>query len=102
MRHERRDRIDLVVSLCKSEILGSLGTGIQNLTTQGRSTKVISMIRWFRTSRLSIKNAQFAVNFVVRHEGRDRVDLVVSLCRKVDIRLLEKGNSNSHGARPVQ
>ena len=24
---------------------------------QGRSTKIISMIKWFRTSRLSIKNS---------------------------------------------
>ena len=30
---------------------------IQTPTAQGRSTKIISMIKWIRTSRLSIKNS---------------------------------------------
>jgi len=32
-------------------------TGIQIPMAQGRSTKIISMIQWIRTSRLSIKNS---------------------------------------------
>ena len=31
--------------------------GIQTPMAQGRSTKIISMITWIRTSRLSIKNS---------------------------------------------
>ena len=31
--------------------------GIQTPMAQGRSTKIISMIKWIRTSRLSIKNS---------------------------------------------
>ena len=37
-------------------MLGYLEKGIQNPVAQGRSTKVISMIEWIRTSRLSMKN----------------------------------------------
>ena len=33
--------------------------GIQTSMAQGRSTKIISMIKWIRTSRLSIKNSLF-------------------------------------------
>jgi len=33
-----------------------LEKGIQTPMAQGRSTKIISMIKWIRTSRLSIKN----------------------------------------------
>ena len=31
---------------------------IQTAMAQGRSTKIVSMIKWIRTSRLSIKNSQ--------------------------------------------
>ena len=37
-------------------ILGYLGKGIQTTIARGRFTKVISMIKWIRTSGLSIKN----------------------------------------------
>jgi len=43
----------------KRGIYGYLGKGIQTLLAQGRSTKIISMIKWIRTSRLSIKNSLF-------------------------------------------
>ena len=33
------------------------GKGIQTPMAQGRSTKIISMIKWIRTSRLSTKNS---------------------------------------------
>jgi len=36
---------------------GYLEKGIQTPRSQGRSTKIISMIKWIRTSRLSIKNS---------------------------------------------
>ena len=36
---------------------GYLEKGIQTPRAQGRSTKIISMIKWIRTSRLSIKNS---------------------------------------------
>ena len=36
--------------------------GIQTPMAQGRSTKIISMIKWIRTSRLSIKNSLSADN----------------------------------------
>jgi len=36
---------------------GYLETGIQTPMAQGRSTEIISMIRWIRISRLSIKNS---------------------------------------------
>ena len=39
------------------KILGYLETGIQTLMAQCWSTKIISMIKWIRTSRLSIKNS---------------------------------------------
>ena len=36
---------------------GYLEEGIQIPMAQGRSTKIISMIQWIRSSRLSIKNS---------------------------------------------
>ena len=39
------------------QISGYLVKGIENSMAQGRSTKTISMIKWIRTSRLSIKNS---------------------------------------------
>ena len=38
-------------------IYGYLERGIQTPMAQGRSTKIISMIKWIRTSRLSMKNS---------------------------------------------
>jgi len=38
-------------------MLGYLEKGIHTPVAQGRSTKTISMIKWIRTSRLSIKNS---------------------------------------------
>jgi len=38
-------------------VLGYLEKGIQTPMAQGRSTKIVSMIKWIRTSRLSIKNS---------------------------------------------
>ena len=37
-----------------------LEKGVQTPMAQGRSTKIISMIQWIRTSRLSIKNSPFS------------------------------------------
>ena len=39
------------------ECFSDLEKGIQTPMAQGRSTKIISMIRWIRTSRLSMKNS---------------------------------------------
>ena len=39
------------------KILGYMAKEIQTLIAQGRSTKIISMIRWIRTSRLSTKKS---------------------------------------------
>ena len=40
--------------------------GIQTHMAQGRSTKIISMIKWIRTSRCSIKNSlSWGVTFAV-------------------------------------
>ena len=44
-------------SLRKVDIYGYLEKGIQTPMAQDRSTKVISMIKWIRTSRLSEKNS---------------------------------------------
>jgi hypothetical protein len=38
------------------QIQGYLERGIQTPMSQGRSTQIISMIKWIRTRRLSIKN----------------------------------------------
>jgi len=38
-------------------LTGYLEKGIQTPMAQGRSTETISMIKWIRTSRLSIKNS---------------------------------------------
>ena len=38
-------------------MLGYLEKGIQTPMAQGRSTKIISMIKWVRSSRLSVKNS---------------------------------------------
>jgi len=38
-------------------MLGYLEKGIQTPMAQDRSTKIISMIKWIRTSRLSMKNS---------------------------------------------
>jgi len=37
-------------------MLGYMEKGIQTPMAQGRSTKIIEMIKWIRTRRLSIKN----------------------------------------------
>jgi len=34
-----------------------MGKGIETPMAQGRSSKIISMVQWIRTSRLSIKNS---------------------------------------------
>jgi len=73
--------------------------------------QVSSMIKWIRTSRLSIKNS---LSEPPEEEARNlssMADPVAStivsrsaspnLKRKIDIRLPGKGNSNSHDARPV-
>ena len=36
---------------------GHLGEGIQTPMAQGRSAEIISMIKWIRTTRLSINNS---------------------------------------------
>ena len=41
----------------QDEEWGGCGRGIQAPMAHGRSTKIISMIKWIRTSRLSIKNS---------------------------------------------
>ena len=73
---------------------------------------IISMIKWIRTSKLSIKNSLFLL------QAERMVGLVRGVwslgfgvwdlrgcglgeTRKVDVRLPGKRNSNSHGARPV-
>ena len=38
-----------------------LEKGIQTPMVQGRSTQIISMIKWIRTSRLSIKNSLYGL-----------------------------------------
>jgi len=45
------------VRVQESEGSGCLEMGIQTPMAQGRSTKIISIIKWIRTSRLSIKNS---------------------------------------------
>ena len=48
---------DSLVAKASSDIILSWKGGIQTPMAQGRSTKIISMIKWIRTSRLSIKNS---------------------------------------------
>ena len=43
------------------KILGYLEKGIQTPMAQGRSAKIISMIKWIRTRRLSIENSLLEV-----------------------------------------
>ena len=38
---------------------GYLEKGIQTPMAKGRSSKIVSMMKWIRTSRLSIKNSLF-------------------------------------------
>ena len=38
---------------------GHLGKGIQSPMAQGRSIKIISMIKWIRTKRLSMRDTLF-------------------------------------------
>ena len=46
------------VTVCLEEgRYGYLEKGIQTPMAQGRSTKIITMIKWIRTIRLSIKNS---------------------------------------------
>jgi len=78
---------------------------IQTHMAQGRSTNIIQMLKWIRTSRVSINESLS----LCRAGERVRLGtLTMALTqrvggsvRKVDIRLHGKGNSNSHGARPV-
>ena len=76
--------------------------GIQTPMAQGRTPKIIEMIRRIRTSRLSMKK-----NLSQQAHGDidlmfDEAAMVTSRGdRKVDIRLHGRGNSNFHGARPV-
>jgi len=59
-------------------ILGYLEKGIQNPMAQGRSTKIIWMIKQIRTNRLSIKNSLYGGEGLVdgvegKHLGRGKV-----------------------------
>ena len=45
-------------------VLGFLDKGIQTPMAQGRSAKIVSMIKWIRTSRLLIKNSLCATGSV--------------------------------------
>ena len=47
-------------------MLGYLQKGMQISMAQGRSTTIISTIKWIRTSRSSIKNSLY-------HRGREEV-----------------------------
>ena len=56
---------------------GYLGKGVQTPMAQGRSTKIISMIKRIRTSRFSIKkNISRAV---YREAGREKNAILVNL-----------------------
>ena len=46
-----------LATCCQSDSKCYLEKGIQTFMVQGRSTQIISMIVWIRTSRLSIKNS---------------------------------------------
>ena len=52
----------------ESNILGFLGKGTRTPMAQGRSTKVIPMIQWIRTSRLSV-NEELSLGRVSTLEG---------------------------------
>ena len=71
---------------------GYLELGIQNLMAQGRSTKVISMIKWIRTSRLSM-------NSFLSLGGADH-DAVGGLeAAELEQQLCEPAARNQHGVR---
>jgi len=63
---------------------------------------IITMIKWIRTSRLILQ--ELVVGVVrLRCTATLRNEQIppAGRAKKVDVRLPEKGNSNSHGARPV-
>jgi len=68
---------------------------------QGRSTKIISMIKWIRTSKLSIKNSLCSRTHRRGHFCRPTSKLLRMESRSSQREYLEKGFQNSHGARPV-
>ena len=57
------------------QIYGYLDKEVQTSMAQGRSTKIISMMKWIRTSRLSMKNSlslkERALHLVVGAQGAD-------------------------------
>ena len=53
----------MLMSASRQGSLGYLEKGIQTPMAQGRSTKIISMIKWIRTSRLS-RNNSLTLSFV--------------------------------------
>ena len=54
-----RQRVLLNPKVSRKVDIGYLEKGIQTPMAQGRSTKIITMIKWIRTSGLSIKNSLF-------------------------------------------
>jgi len=64
-------------SLTGRQILGYIEKGVQTPMAQGRSTKIILMISWIRTSRLSIEYCLSAGSPAVGSPGV-KVDLVFS------------------------
>ena len=75
-RWTRRDAKGLVDELLLGRyISGYLEKGIQTPMAPGRSAKIISMIKWIRTSRLSIKKTLS----LSRWAGRDTKGLVDEL-----------------------
>ena len=66
--------MDGPTSACPAEDPIAWEKGIQTPMAQGRSTQIISIIKWFRTSRLSLKNFHCHSNSKIQ-AGRGRLPL---------------------------
>ena len=60
---------------------GNLERGIQTPMAHGRSTKIISIIKWIRTSRLSIKNSLLNVAVLVEAVVELVVEILIVITR---------------------
>ena len=85
----------------KQRILGYLQKGIQTPMAQGRSTNIISMIRWIRTSTSSIQNSLSGRRFrkaMITAENKAKQRAVESLTNfeTVKVHLLSTRPSTAH------
>ena len=88
-----------VVVTARRNILGNLKKGIQTPSAQGRSTKTISIIKWIRTSRLSMRHP-LSHGTTAECSGSARRDVRGAQASCGEFNVCVRGRLRHHARRP--